>query len=83
MSSEDWQRVEDLFHRAAELPPGERPAFLAQERADDEKPRADVESLLANDTESRDMIGPAVKRAAERLPENTSRSSSREKLKET
>jgi serine/threonine protein kinase len=74
MNGDHWQRVEELFHRAADLPPGERAAFLARECANDEKLLRDVESLLANDAERGDMIGGAVGRAADQLPEDTSSS---------
>ena len=51
MSDNRWQRVEDIFHQAAELAPGARSAFLDQACAGDESLRKEVESLLAHDAE--------------------------------
>jgi eukaryotic-like serine/threonine-protein kinase len=63
-----WQQVEELFHRAAELPPAERPSFLAGACGGDEKLRRDVESLLAHDAQSGAVIGAAVGSAVKALP---------------
>ncbi|HUP24956.1 MAG TPA: hypothetical protein VNB06_18705 [Thermoanaerobaculia bacterium] len=41
-----FQRVEELFHRAAELPAEKRAAFLAAECADAPAVRAEFEALL-------------------------------------
>ena len=70
MSGDHWRRVEDLFHRAAELPPADRSRWLAHECAGDERLLRDVESLLAHDAESADVIGAAVGRAVEHIPED-------------
>lgn len=71
MTGEHWQRVEDLFHRAADLDPADRSAFLSRECAGDEKLHRDVESLLAHDREADDVIGGAVGRAVEKLPDGS------------
>src|SRR5262245_66299907 len=47
--SEPRERVWDAFDRAADLPPGERAAFLEEACAGDPELRAEVESLLAHD----------------------------------
>jgi eukaryotic-like serine/threonine-protein kinase len=47
VTSEDWQRVKELFEAAAELGPTERAGFLAQACADNEEIRREVTSLLA------------------------------------
>src|SRR5579863_4293185 len=44
---ERWQQVEELFHQAAELPPGERNAFLDARCAGDDDLRREAGSLLA------------------------------------
>src|SRR5262245_28637422 len=49
MTDERRERVWDLFDRAAEMPPGERAAFLDRACAGDPGLRAEVESLLAHD----------------------------------
>jgi non-specific serine/threonine protein kinase/serine/threonine-protein kinase len=48
MSLERWERVRELFHRAVDLPPGERTAFLNVECPDGDI-RAEVETLLGDD----------------------------------
>jgi eukaryotic-like serine/threonine-protein kinase len=68
VSGDRWNQVEELFHRAAELPAAERPSFLASACGGDEKLRRDVESLLAHDAESGEVIGAAVGRAVEAMP---------------
>ncbi|HWW75144.1 MAG TPA: hypothetical protein VNZ44_07105, partial [Pyrinomonadaceae bacterium] len=46
MPSEDWLRVEELFHAASALAGAERADFLARECAGDERLRREVESLV-------------------------------------
>jgi serine/threonine protein kinase len=46
MTPEAWAQAEELFHRVAELPPGERTELLDQ--CPDPDIRREVESLLAN-----------------------------------
>ena len=47
MTSEQWQRVKELFEAAADLDPEERTGFLTLECRGDEELRQEVESLLA------------------------------------
>ena len=44
-----WDRVQELFHRATELPDNERSAFLAASCSDDPALMADVQRMLAED----------------------------------
>ena len=69
MGGAHWRRVEELFHRVADLSAAERAAFLVRECAGDEKLRADVESLLAHDAASGEIIENAVGQAVEKIPE--------------
>jgi eukaryotic-like serine/threonine-protein kinase len=62
-----WQRIEELFHRAAELAPAERANFLATVCAGDADLRREIESLLANDDSQDNLIGAAVSQAAGKL----------------
>jgi serine/threonine protein kinase len=64
MGDSPWQRVEELFHQAAELAPEARPAFLDQACAGDESLRREVESLLAHDAEGGSTLAKAVAGAA-------------------
>lgn len=47
MDSDRWQRVDDLFHRAAPLTGAARAQFLAEACDGDDRLREEVESLLA------------------------------------
>jgi serine/threonine protein kinase/tetratricopeptide (TPR) repeat protein len=64
MSDSRWQRVEEIFHQAAELAPEARSAFLDQVCAGDEPLRREVESLLAHDAEDGSTLANAVADAA-------------------
>ena len=54
MSEPDLKRIEELFHRAVELNPEQRAAFLEIESAGDPELKARVEALLAHDRSSGD-----------------------------
>lgn len=47
MSPERWQRLNQLFHKARELPPEKRAAFIVTNCADDEALRHEVSAMLA------------------------------------
>ena len=49
MNAARWERIQTLFHRAADLAPAERAAFLRSECADDPALEADVLDLLEED----------------------------------
>jgi Tol biopolymer transport system component/predicted Ser/Thr protein kinase len=60
MSDNRWQRVEEIFHRAVELGPKARSAFLDEACAADQSLRREVESLLAHESEDgTTFVGPA------------------------
>ena len=64
MSTSGWQQVFEIFEEAAELPPGERPAFLDRACGDASTRRA-VEELLAADAEEESVVDrPLVARPA-------------------
>jgi serine/threonine protein kinase/Tfp pilus assembly protein PilF len=56
MSSSNWQKIEEIFDEAAELPRAEREAFLNEACGDDADLRREVEALLAADEQSNDFI---------------------------
>jgi hypothetical protein len=60
-----WDRVRDLFDRAAEMPREERTAFLSKECAEDHTLRADVSDLLSAITRSDDLFAGEVAPAIE------------------
>jgi eukaryotic-like serine/threonine-protein kinase len=64
MSDSRWQRVEEIFHQAAELAPEARPAFLDQACAGDESLRTEIESLLAHDAEAGSTLAKPVANAS-------------------
>jgi Tol biopolymer transport system component/predicted Ser/Thr protein kinase len=68
MSENLWQRIEDVFHRAADLPASDRAAFLSTACAGDDELRREVESLLANDDPDNKVLQAAVVEAAKQLP---------------
>jgi serine/threonine protein kinase/Tol biopolymer transport system component len=47
-----WQKIDELFNEAVELPASERAAFLARACGSDEGLRIEVESLLSEDDEA-------------------------------
>jgi hypothetical protein len=65
MSDDRWQRIEELFHHAADLAPSQRDTFLNSACAGDYDLRRQVESLLANDDSSSkdNLIEAAVSQA--------------------
>ena len=53
MTPERWAEVNDVLHRAMQLAPTDRPAFLNSASAGDESLRREVESLLSADDQAR------------------------------
>src|SRR5215469_6292848 len=76
MTRERWQLIQALFHRAADLPPGDQFCFLERECRDDQDLRREVEAMLASDSESALFVDRGVDEvareilAAEPLPAN-------------
>ena len=56
--SKNWQKIEELFHRAADLSPADRGPFLAAECGDDEAVRSEVEALLSADDSGKELPRP-------------------------
>jgi eukaryotic-like serine/threonine-protein kinase len=65
--SSHWARVEALFHEALEIDAHRRDEFLRQRCGDQESLYQEVVALLAADAQTRDVIGQAVRREAERI----------------
>jgi eukaryotic-like serine/threonine-protein kinase len=64
MSSEKWNRINELFYAALDLPPEERNTFLKESCGSDSSLQEEVESLLAAYSDSADFIQtPAIKNA--------------------
>jgi serine/threonine protein kinase len=64
MSDDRWQRIEEVFQRAADLPEPERARFLAAACAGDDGMCREVESLLAHDQSQNDVLVAAISDAA-------------------
>jgi eukaryotic-like serine/threonine-protein kinase len=64
MKPMDWERVQELFLQASELPPGRRAAFLDEHCAEDTGARREVESLLAAEKASDSWLRSIVTAAA-------------------
>ena len=73
MENGRWNRVEDLFHQAAEIAPAGRPEFLDRVCGDDEELRGEVESLLAADARPHNLVPAAVAQAIQDLPSDAQR----------
>ncbi len=61
LTPERWQRIDEVFQQAADLPAGERAAFLDAETAGDEDLRKQVEAMLEGLTGN--IIAPAIEEA--------------------
>jgi len=69
VSDARWRRIEEVFHRAADLAPTQRAEFLATACTGDDDLRREVESLLANDDSQDNLVEGAVSRAVDHLPD--------------
>ena len=68
MSDPRWQRIEEVFHHAADLAPTERAQFLSSVCDGDDELRREVETLLANDDSGENLVAAAVSKAVDQLP---------------
>lgn len=68
--SDRWQRLESLFHEAAELEPGAREAFLEERCAGDTGLKGEVASLLASADQPMDFIDRSIQDAAQNVVES-------------
>jgi eukaryotic-like serine/threonine-protein kinase len=56
--SKNWQKIEELFHQAADLPPADRAAFLTSTCCDDQAERMEVEALLSAEDSGKELPRP-------------------------
>jgi serine/threonine protein kinase/tetratricopeptide (TPR) repeat protein len=56
MSSERWQKLEEIFQTALDLAPGERAPYVAEACAGDDELRREVEALLAEHDEASNFL---------------------------
>ena len=73
MQTDRWQRIEELYHTALQVPAAQRAAFLQDKCQGDDELRKEVESLLAYEKSAADFIeAPAFDVAARQMAEDTS-----------
>ncbi|HEY3835304.1 MAG TPA: serine/threonine-protein kinase, partial [Bryobacteraceae bacterium] len=53
-----WERIQELFHAASEMSPGERGLYLGGACADDPSLRSEVEALLDSPAAADDLLAP-------------------------
>src|SRR6516225_5387063 len=75
MTSDRWQRIEELYHSAREREGSQRAAFLKEACAGDEALRREVESLLAEEKGLGEFLeAPGLAEAAKLLVQDRGRS---------
>src|SRR5262245_25768263 len=62
-----WERIQSLFHEAADLPPSEHRAHLAARCADDPSIVDEVLALLAEDARSGHLLDQPLGKVADRV----------------
>ena len=67
MDADTWRRIDDLYHAAARLPPGERRCFIDDACGGDLALCAEIESLLAYETFAEAFIEAPAMEVAGRL----------------
>ena len=71
MTSDQWERIKELFDAATELPPGERSSFLSRACSGDDAVRAEVQRLLGKHDQMGEFLErPAVAVAAAQIGES-------------
>lgn len=75
--TQSWNRIQNLFLEALDLPPEERPSFLDKACAGDQEVRREVESLIAHDSTDEQRIAEALEDTAQSLLESEDISGSR------
>ena len=72
MPQENWDRIQEIFLHAADLPPAERAAFLDRTCNDDAEVRREVESLLRADATGEFAVQTAIKSEAASMLDESS-----------
>jgi eukaryotic-like serine/threonine-protein kinase len=72
MQSPRWQRLQELFHAALELPEPERRAYLSEHCGDDPSLVPEVLALLAQDAQPFELLDEGVAAVADTLLERNS-----------
>ena len=72
MPQENWDRIQEIFLQAADLPPAERAVFLDRTCNDDAEVRREVESLLRADATGEFAVQTAIKSEAASMLDESS-----------
>ena len=67
MNSKDWPQIESLYHRALELPPEERAAYISLACRGNQELRREVDSLISSHLEAVEFMEEPVAEQATRL----------------
>ena len=67
MDAQRWERIQDLFHRAADLPAAEQQSLLAAECAADPEMVAEVTALLREDASGSPLLDAGLAQLADRM----------------
>jgi serine/threonine-protein kinase len=67
MDADRWERLQALFHAAADLPGAEREAYIRAECADDASLAAEVRALIEEDARSSSLLDRGIARAADEV----------------
>src|ERR1700691_3854324 len=74
MTTERWQKIEQLYHAALERDHGQRAAYLREVCAGDDALRQEVESLLAQDNPGDGFLeSPALEAAARAMAKDSAK----------
>ena len=71
VNPERFRQIEELYHSARRLEPGDRAAFLAEACNDDQELRREVEALLSQDLVTGPMEQPPLEVAGKLLGSST------------
>lgn len=77
MPPERWENLQELFHQAMDLAPGEREAWLEQECGDDKALLNDALALIAGDSKASDTLHNVIGDAARGIVEGGAKPNSR------
>jgi eukaryotic-like serine/threonine-protein kinase len=67
VDAQRWERIQDLFHRAVDLPAAEQQSLLAAECAEDPEMAAQVTALLGEDASGSPLLDAGLAHLADRV----------------
>jgi len=70
MDQEYWAKLQAIFHRASDLPPTERFAYVREQCQGDDRMRAEVEAMPSEDARGESLLDHGLADAAGTLSED-------------